>query len=1180
MVASTFTNSHSTVANRSPASHPAISTKTDHRIDNNEGVTAGEAGQLDFPSPASASSSTQQHQAMMMPNSPTSLASQSRRLRLKGSNGSNSMPAEQNDFRGRLNGSNHFNDYNNITTPTKKSKNYISNSSSHHIDSNDHPTQTSSPFSSKVANLKKVFESKSLSSSATTAITSSPRALKVVSPSLSQTNHILEVPSSQPTPERFHNNKIYEEKICDDEDQQSSSLMKKNRFRNSLSPSKKRERNQLKYNKVDNQSHNQINDQKKDQEQPQQQLQSVSSIAKDKKPKKKIIIQVKDGMDLVSSLSARKEKSFQNSIHEKSLPSGKNNRIHRDHDHNDAESTSLDLIADNHINPNRNTPQKLIQEENLPLDHPMDETTSVDTPTSTTSRGLSDRRRKMAKVKKHARLSPSDTNIRMSTTPDISSDSTHSFSNGIAHSSSTQYTSNIRSHQQQHHHQNEQHLPSKYSSSPKKNSTTAVSFQDDQVINSTSNRFNDGSNKGKFPASPSRRRKFELVKESMKQRRNQNQLRPQDHEALFIDSNNASNLKQDVSTTTTTTTTATISSEMSNPTRKHLDRNSHGNTNSTTQTLSTASLSTSTFETFDTDFNSFQQQQQQEFSSPRDAVVEKNDKRYQNKSPTFSSLDQKGSTSGELQWGIDEFVPNQASPRKNNQTKQIGTGINHKMGMNERNHFANQTTQSNFQPFGQGSNEFLNKEQQQHSFHNSFHQEEKTTSTISSQQKESTDFINNDQNPQYFAPPNTNHHTGNTWDDDDETQFNSVAENPDKMKSDRHHHVNTVNLSIHPLQSNPNSTKSKKSAPTSYFSSGFVTKRVLDFPLTGSYTFDNGVGAPTQQGGADDDESYSGRSWTGRMRAKQGVEYNGGGIMPMDKHDSVRYESPSKRSLYSIDDNNTEYSHFSASQLLTRDIGNNAVCSDATNGVEEVKKFAKEDPTTTAVGLGVCGALCGALAFGSAGFVLAVGAVGACYGASQLPQEKRDKMKETASTTIEKIKSQTESASDFMSSNCGCGDSSTGVEKVDGGAFETRSLGVSITPYDDQKGGIVKLTPPSEKVSNQQSPRKIKLNNHHMRQIVPQKTEVNALLVQASKRKLNRMVPACCRMSRITPVYQIQSLDPSLHARAWLDVMASAWTSRDEKNEAMEEILLLSKDKNRARMLLEVCDFYCTCFQQ
>ena len=53
------------------------------------------------------------------------------------------------------------------------------------------------------------------------------------------------------------------------------------------------------------------------------------------------------------------------------------------------------------------------------------------------------------------------------------------------------------------------------------------------------------------------------------------------------------------------------------------------------------------------------------------------------------------------------------------------------------------------------------------------------------------------------------------------------------------------------------------------------------------------------------------------------------------------------------------------------------------------------------------------------------------------------------------------------------------------------------------------------------------------------------------------------------PLSQIHSLRPSLQPRAWLDVMASAHTTRDDKNEAMQEILILAKDKEISRWFLE-----------
>mmetsp|Transcript_1350 Transcript_1350/g.3446 ORF Transcript_1350/g.3446 Transcript_1350/m.3446 type:complete len:204 (+) Transcript_1350:1-612(+) len=62
---------------------------------------------------------------------------------------------------------------------------------------------------------------------------------------------------------------------------------------------------------------------------------------------------------------------------------------------------------------------------------------------------------------------------------------------------------------------------------------------------------------------------------------------------------------------------------------------------------------------------------------------------------------------------------------------------------------------------------------------------------------------------------------------------------------------------------------------------------------------------------------------------------------------------------------------------------------------------------------------------------------------------------------------------------------------------------------------------------------------------------------------------ACLRNVRILPIAQIHGLDPSSQSRAWLDVVASANTSNDQKNEAMEEILLSAKDKRRAKVFLD-----------
>lgn len=60
-----------------------------------------------------------------------------------------------------------------------------------------------------------------------------------------------------------------------------------------------------------------------------------------------------------------------------------------------------------------------------------------------------------------------------------------------------------------------------------------------------------------------------------------------------------------------------------------------------------------------------------------------------------------------------------------------------------------------------------------------------------------------------------------------------------------------------------------------------------------------------------------------------------------------------------------------------------------------------------------------------------------------------------------------------------------------------------------------------------------------------------------------------CLTGTFTPVSLIYTLDPVDQPRAWLDTLASAETTHDEKMEALEEIMILAKDKSRARILVE-----------
>ncbi len=790
--------------------------------------------------------------------------------------------------------------------------------------------------------------------------------------------------------------------------------------------------------------------------------------------------------------------------------------------------------------------------------------------------GLSERRRKMALAKKHARSSTSSNDQQ--TYP-------HNTDPTIETGTETEASTIINN-------------------TTSKDSDYFVSFHQevstDDFLSSTSS-SNHNHDKSKIPSSPNRRRKFELVKESMKHRRNghgpshntkstnnnshqhqgeydnehDHDWKQQNHQHLHhplveevssLDKVQAQDyFKNKDSFDTRSTTTGT------NNTYNPRKNNGEKNNASTAQMLSTASLSTGTFETFDSDFNSFQQHQQNQ-QQQYHTGIDNNVNRMKPVQEMQTDFLLRASTSSEIRWGIDDTAPSSKSSSR-------------RISWNDQD--ANSTTIQDLHQLQQvniDNNPIMNQHNQsQHHFHNNNNMSSHAKSSTMIQDGGDNDVSNlshyqiasvasgggggggsganspgsynsNNQKPQYFAPAN-----GSTWDDDDETQFNSVTDINDKRRT---RHVETVNLNIHPLQSTTLSTKSDKSS--SYVTTGFVSssKRVFHVADTGSNVKEN------------DDESFNGsvgnHSWTGRMRATQKTRYNGASTLD-ERYALSRNDSPSRKSMYSNDEGNTELKYFHANQFLTRDIGTTPVYVDATRGVEEIKKFAKEDPTSTAIGVGLCGALCGALVFGPIGLVLAGSTGAAIYGVSQMPEDKRAKMKMKATSTVEKIKSQTSVASDYVVNNCGgCLIPEAPTKQVnDENDAASRALPLSLGPNDNPQvetgDGIKKY-----------SPQQIVIKNGPIGGAIQKdlliKKESNALLAQANQRKFNRLAPACCRMSRITPVNQIHSLDPSLHSRAWLDVMASAWTSRDEKNEAMEEILLLAKDKGRARMLLEVSD--------
>jgi hypothetical protein len=58
-------------------------------------------------------------------------------------------------------------------------------------------------------------------------------------------------------------------------------------------------------------------------------------------------------------------------------------------------------------------------------------------------------------------------------------------------------------------------------------------------------------------------------------------------------------------------------------------------------------------------------------------------------------------------------------------------------------------------------------------------------------------------------------------------------------------------------------------------------------------------------------------------------------------------------------------------------------------------------------------------------------------------------------------------------------------------------------------------------------------------------------------------------VGKVIPINEIHSLDPAAQPKAWLDILASAKTSQQDKIESIKAMIILGKDKQRARLLVD-----------
>lgn len=206
-------------------------------------------------------------------------------------------------------------------------------------------------------------------------------------------------------------------------------------------------------------------------------------------------------------------------------------------------------------------------------------------------------------------------------------------------------------------------------------------------------------------------------------------------------------------------------------------------------------------------------------------------------------------------------------------------------------------------------------------------------------------------------------------------------------------------------------------------------------------------------------------------------------------------------------------------------------------GVTELTNMTMRDPSMPmAIGISTA-ALIGAFFLGPVGVVVGTAAVGISVGFMQIPEAQR----------MHAVKKLNEFLDTSYQSVCAT-DSSPCVQTLDGNMVFPGSR--SETP----KAADTKIIEPPLMESLTTSPMT------HPR-----------IFQDGRDGKVFERPVMVMRKNKIIPLNQIHSLDPAKQPRAWLDVLASSSSSMDEKTEAMEEILIWSKDKAQARRFLEVC---------
>eukprot|EP00985_Skeletonema_marinoi_P006738 scaffold2933_cov176-Skeletonema_marinoi.AAC.3 len=263
-------------------------------------------------------------------------------------------------------------------------------------------------------------------------------------------------------------------------------------------------------------------------------------------------------------------------------------------------------------------------------------------------------------------------------------------------------------------------------------------------------------------------------------------------------------------------------------------------------------------------------------------------------------------------------------------------------------------------------------------------------------------------------------------------------------------------------------------------------------------------------------------------------------------------------------------------QPVRQDVGGWTSDKDTNDKVDEV---LNKPNVKTALGVAAAATI-GAAILGPVGVLVGAASVGIGIGVMQIPEEQRSNAASHASTSFEKAKTVALDISESVGKSCARmyeketgQDPSEALGKVVPDEIMDRCC--SLGKEDQQNegmsldgGGTVDL-PPSPIPSGVQHAAKSMTGDAFGDDYTSPSHSIGEKRDIMVPDNVNTRRAACGRVGRVVPLGQIHSLRPSLQPRAWLDVMASAYTTRDDKNEAMQEILILAKDKEISRWFLE-----------